>query len=293
MIRPAAAPGIGPPFERIGPAFALTPVVCAVPHAGRDYPPALHAASIVPLAMLEELEDRHADLLIATALAAGAVAIVARRARAWIDLNRGEEDLDPAQRPPAADGAADPAPASARARAGLGLLPRRVGRRDLWRVPADAADAAGRLRLIHRPYHAAIAAALDAAHARHGFAILLDCHSMPPLGRGDGPARIVLGDRHGASAGGGVSGAAAAAVTAAGLAVARNAPYAGAYTLARHGRPGSGIHALQIEIDRTLYLERDLRTPSPGVAQVAALIAGIAQAAIRAAAPDGLALAAE
>lgn len=292
-MRPAAAPGFGPPFERIGPPSALTPLVCAVPHAGRDYPPALHAVSAVPLATLEELEDRHADLLIADALAAGAVAIVARRARAWIDLNRGEEDLDPAQRPPAGGGGPDMAPASARARAGLGLLPSRVGRRDLWRVPADAADAAGRLHLVHRPYHLAIAAALDAARARHGFAILLDCHSMPPLGRRHGPARVVIGDRHGASAGGRVSAAAAAAVATAGLAVAHNAPYAGAYTLMRHGRPDGGVHALQIEIDRTLYLERDLRTPSPGVARVAALIAAIAQAAIRAAAPDGLALAAE
>ena len=182
--------GIGgpPPFLRVGPVDAATPLVLAVPHAGRHYPAALDTLRAVSRHVLEELEDRYADRLVAEAVRGGAVAIVATFARAWIDLNRGAED-------------GIGAGGSARARAGLGLIPDRLGGRPLWRQEPDAADGAVRLDRVHAPYHAAIAAALDAARARHSFAVLIDCHSMPPLRRGDTAPQIVLGDRHGTSAG--------------------------------------------------------------------------------------------
>jgi N-formylglutamate amidohydrolase len=276
-----------PWFERLGPAAAETPLVCAVPHAGRIYPPALFATSAVPQAILEQLEDRHADLLIAKAVEAGAVAIVARVARAWIDLNRGEEDLDPALRDPPGSGP----PQTARARSGLGLLPRRIGRRDLWREPPTAESAAARIATIHRPYHAAIAEALDAACRRFGHAVLIDCHSMPTLS-GARPTRIVVGDAHGRSAGKGIAAEVARAARTQGHAAALNAPYAGAHSLARHGRPAENVHALQIEVDRALYLERDMRTPSDGLKRTQSLFAALTQAAIAAAQPP-FAIAAE
>ncbi len=262
-------------------------MVCAVPHAGRYYPPALLAASAVPNALLEQLEDRHADRLIAATIELGAVAIVARVARAWIDLNRGEDDLDPALRDPPGSGP----PPSARARSGLGLLPQRIGRRELWRILPSAASAAARIASVHRPYHAAIAEALDAASRRFGYAILIDCHSMPTL-TGLRPARIVIGDGHGASAGKGVAAAVARAARELGYATALNAPYAGAHGIARHGRPGQNIHALQIEVDRALYLERDMRTVSSGLEQAHQLVASLASAAMAAVEPS-LAIAAE
>ena len=274
-------------FERLGPATAETPLVCAVPHGGRIYPPALFSVSAVPHAILEQLEDRYADLLIAKAVQSGAVAIVARVARAWIDLNRGEEDLDPALRDPPHSGP----PQTARAKSGLGLLPRRIGRRDLWREFPTPESATARIVNIHRPYHAAVATALDEACRRFGFAVLIDCHSMPPLS-GIRPARVVIGDAHGKSAGKGVGAEVARLARERGFTAALNAPYAGAHSLARHGRPADNVHALQIEIDRTLYLEGDMRVPSEGLRRAQSLFWELAQAAVAAAQPP-FAIAAE
>jgi N-formylglutamate amidohydrolase len=284
---PARLPAKSPWFERLGPRAPETPLVCAVPHGGRIYPAALLGVSAVPHGILEQLEDRHADLLIGQAIAVGAVAVVARAARAWIDLNRGEEDLDPALRDPPGSGP----PQTARARSGLGLLPQRVGRRDLWRESPTAESAAARITSIHRPYHAAVADALDAACRRFGYAVLIDCHSMPTLA-GLRPARIVIGDLHGRSAGKGVAAEVARTARGLGFAAALNAPYAGAYSLARHGRPADNIHALQIEVDRALYLEGDMRTPSDGLRRTQGLIAALARAAMTAAQPP-FAIAAE
>jgi len=282
-----APPARSPWFERLGPDTAVTPLVCAVPHGGRIYPPALFSVSAVPHAILEQLEDRYADLLIAKAVQNGAVAIVARVARAWIDLNRGEEDLDPALREPPHSGP----PQTARAKSGLGLLPRRVGRRDLWRAQPSAESAAARIRTIHQPYHAAVATALDQACRRFGYAVLIDCHSMPPL-HGIRPARVVIGDAHGKSAGKGVAAEVARAAREHGFTAAINAPYAGAHSLARHGRPAQNIHALQFEMDRSLYLERDMRVPSEGLRRTQSLFWELAQTALAAAEPP-FAIAAE
>jgi len=280
-------PARSPWFERLGPDMAATPLVCAVPHGGRIYPPALFSVSAVPHAILEQLEDRYADLLIAKAVQNNAVAVVARVARAWIDLNRGEEDLDPELRDPPHSGP----PQTARAKSGLGLLPRRVGRRDLWRQPPTAESAAARIANIHRPYHAAVAAALDQACRRFGYAVLIDCHSMPSL-TGIRPARVVIGDAHGRSAGKGIAAEVARAARNQGFTAAINAPYAGAHSLARHGRPGDNVHALQIEVDRALYLERDMRAPSDGLRRAQSLFWELAQAAMAAAQP-AFAIAAE
>lgn len=276
-------PAPGGWFERLGPSVAETPVVYAVPHAGRDYPAELIRDSAVPRAVLEGLEDRHADRLIVRAVAAGNVAIVARVARGWIDLNRGHEDLDPQLR--LTDGEAPP---SGRARAGLGLVPRRLGRRDLWRTPPDPASVARRLRDVHEPYHRAIGDALADALRRHGVAVLIDCHSMPPIAGMRQPG-IVIGDLHGRSAARHVSRAALVAIRAASLPARLNDPYAGAYSLARHGRPRIGIHALQVEVDRTLYLLPGLREPSPDAAGIAALVHRVGETSADAARAPALA----
>ena len=260
-------------FHRLGPAVPRIPVVLAVPHAGRDYPEAMLARASASRERLEALEDRHVDALIAGAVLLGATAFVATRARCWMDLNRDEREVDPAM--------VDPMPPghrllnSAKLRGGLGLIPRRVaGIGELWRGPLPADEVQSRILAHHRPYHGAIAAALAAARTRFGAVLLLDCHSMPPVSDDPGMApQVVIGDRYGRSAAPALVKQLVGLVEDAGLVVSRNTPYAGGYTLDRHGRPRAGIHAVQVEIDRTLYLEPDRRTLSAGAAPIAALLA--------------------
>jgi N-formylglutamate amidohydrolase len=269
-------------------------VILAVPHAGRTYPPALIAAAALPRHRLETLEDRFADALIADAVAAGATAFVARRARAWIDLNRDERELDPGMieastPPPQAIG-------SARVRGGLGLIPRRIaGGTDIYRRRLTTAEIEARIVGDHRPWHAALADALTAAHARFGIALLLDCHSMPPIARsGEAtPPSVVIGDRYGRAASSRLVDCLEAAARRAGLPHARNSPYAGGYSLDRHGRPTAGIHAIQIEIDRSLYLAPDLRSPGDGMPRIKAFLAMLVAALAEEALPAPPALAAE
>ncbi len=185
-------------FDRYGPDEPASPVILSVPHAGRDYPLALRAALRVPVTALIPLEDRHVDA-VAMLARGNETMLVQRVARAWIDLNRSEQERDPG----IDDGANRQAMPiqSARMRGGLGLVPRRVsGAGDIWRRRLDGDEVMARIEMDHRPYHAALAEALKRARARFGTAVLLDLHSMPPLTAAQGKARIVLGDRFGRSA---------------------------------------------------------------------------------------------
>jgi N-formylglutamate amidohydrolase len=280
-----------PPFRRLGPARPGSPVVLSVPHAGRSYSDGLLAEARLSRARLESLEDRLVDRLVWRAVEAGAVALIADSPRAEIDLNRDERELDPAMvlPRPAAEATLD----SPRTRGGLGLIPARIaGSGAIWRQRIAAAEVSRRIERIHRPYHEAIEAELKAAKARFGIAVLLDCHSMPPRGT-PGEAPVVLGDRHGDSMAGPLVEAAEGAARAAGFTVTRNAPYAGGHITERHGDPARGVHALQLELDRSLYLAPDLRTSGPGFDRVARLIAAIAEALAAAALEPTEAIAAE
>jgi N-formylglutamate amidohydrolase len=264
-------------YARLGQAGARSPLVIAVPHAGRLYPPEMLAAARLPHSALETIEDRHADLLVADAVQAGAVAIVARVARAYVDLNRDEREIDPmllGERQAPGTWLTSP-----KVTGGLGAIPSRIAAGGaVWAKPLGTDEIEARMAAAHRPYHAAIARAMDEAIAMHGIAILIDCHSMPPLtGRGTA-ARLVVGDRHGRSAESRFVTAAIDAAKREGLIVARNHPYAGGHTLDRHGIPGEGRHAIQIELDRSLYLDALLRTPTDGLARARRLIAAVAVA---------------
>ena len=281
-----------PPIRRIGPDVPALPVILSVPHAGRYYTDDLLAAARVPLEQLRLLEDRLVDRLIWRAVAAGATAIVANRPRAEIDLNRHEREMDPlAVAPPA-----PPTPfiQSARSRSGLGLIPSRLpGTGAIWHGRISGETLARRIAAIHRPFHAAVGEALAQARALFGVAILLDCHSMPPRRPMGERADLVLGDRHGTSIALPLRDAAQRAIRTAGYSVALNQPYAGGHIVQAHGRPAKGIHALQLEIDRSLYLDDALREPGPGFARMAELIASIVDALSAAALGDEEALAAE
>lgn len=243
-----------------------SPVILSVPHAGRDYPLALRAALRVPLEALVALEDRHVDRL-ARAARGNETMLIQRPARAWIDLNRAENERDP-RLDDGADGKGQAMP-SAKLRSGLGLVPRRLGRiGDLWRRRLGNDEVVARIRTDHRPYHGALAEALAAARRRFGIAVLLDVHSMPPLDT----ATVVFGDRFGRAAAGRFVHRLEAEAEAAGLRHALNSPYSGGHILDRHGAPARGIHAVQIEWSRALYLDEALLDPGSGLAPTAAVL---------------------
>lgn len=280
-----------PPFLRIGPEAPASPVVLSVPHAGRTYSNELLKAARLPREKLETLEDRLVDRLIWRAQALGCVAIVAQAPRAEIDLNRNEREIDPSMvvPPPPSRGLLQ----SARTRGGLGLVPSRIGSAgSIWHYRLPGHELARRVAEIHAPYHAALDQALREAHERFGIAILLDCHSMPPREDGAGPA-VIFGDRHGTSIAPRYLRVAIRAAEASGYVIGLNVPYAGGYITARHGRPARGIHALQLEVDRSLYLDAALRSPGEGFDRTAQLIADIAAALAAAALEPPHALAAE
>ncbi len=258
------------------PAF---PILLSVPHAGRDYPPQILEKLRVPSEELIRLEDRHADRLVQKSIAQGMTAIIAHRARAWIDLNRAENDVDN-DMVLGCDKANTYAP-SAKTRGGLGLIPRRLsGCGELWGSAHDPKDIASRISSYHAPYHHAIDACLSAMQARFGIAILLDIHSMPPLSRQHGwnPAKIVIGDRFGKSASSRYSETIMVIAKERKVDAALNHPYPGDHILTRHGKPHKNIHAIQVEIDRTLYLDELLREPSHGLSSMVSFINDIALA---------------
>ena len=259
-------------FDQYGGDDPVSPVILSVPHAGRDYPPTLIAALRVPAAALVGLEDRYVDA-VALAARGNETLLVQRRGRAWIDLNRSEHERDPR----VDTGAPPPPRASAKLRGGLGLVPLRAGAAgELWRGRFAGAEIAARIVADYRPYHARLAALLAVARARHGAAVLLDLHSMPPLGRGR--AQVVIGDRFGTSAAASLVERVEAAAAAAGLRVARNAPYAGGAVTERHGDPARGVHAIQLELDRALYLDAGLDRPGAGLPATARLVRAIVAA---------------
>lgn len=260
-------------------------ILLASPHSGTALPAGFRRTCRLPAGALRRLEDAHVGRLLAPAAQLGIPLLEATHARAAIDLNRAEDEIDTGMFEP---GLALPATRTDRVRHGYGLFPRIAGA-DLRihdsRLSAPLADRW--IATLHRPWHGAIARGLAAAHARHGHALLLDTHSMPTL-EGAGPATLVLGDRHGRSAAPMLVDWLHAAFEAAGLRVARNRPYAGAHTLDRHGRPAAGVHAVQLEFDRALYMDPASLVPHGGFASLAAAIATVL-AALRPVLPDLLA----
>ena len=281
-----------------------TPVILAVPHAGRSYPEELWKRMRKPEWSALRLEDRYVDR-IATEVArqTGAALMVAHAPRAMIDLNRASDDIDWSMvrgeggQPGAA---ARPAPDS-RARSGLGLVPRRLpGHGEIWKAPITGADLDARVSQVHRPYHRALAEGLEALRETWGAALLIDLHSMPPIHSafaGDKPPRYVIGDRFGASCEDSIVEEALRTLAGLGEPVAHNRPYEGGYVLDQHGDPARGLHAIQIELCRSSYLDRDMAELKPDYMRVADMLAQlVGKLAVRVAAlgrDDRPALAAE
>ncbi|MEI6486257.1 MAG: N-formylglutamate amidohydrolase [Sphingomonadales bacterium] len=261
------------------PALAITgeadgrwPLLLTSPHSGRHYPAALLKATRLPLRDLRRAEDGFVDALLDGI--AGVPVMAATHARCWLDLNRRADELDPAM-----FDAPLPVPAvlTERVAAGLGVLPRLAGHGlEIYARLLPAGDAEARLASLHRPWHDEIAAILGRARAVHGAALLIDCHSMPSAG-GPRPPQIVLGDCHGSSAHPAIVDLIEDHFVRLGWRVARNAPYAGGHTTRHHGQPAQGIHAVQIEIDRALYLDSQRLALHAGAVRVRAAMTALVQ----------------
>lgn len=239
-------------------------VVFASPHSGRDYPDALLRRTVLDDLSVRSSEDAYVDRLFDCAPEFGAPLLAAGAPRAYVDLNRSAEELDPALIEGVRRGGHNP-----RVTSGLGVIPRVVANgRAIYRGKLTRDEAERRIAGVWRPYHAELQRQLVEAHRNHGMAVLIDCHSMPHEAV-DGIARagvrrpdIVLGDRFGSSAAAEVVDRVEAAFVAAGLKVVRNAPFAGAYVAQHYGRPSRAQHVVQVEIDRAIYMDERAICPN-------------------------------
>lgn len=268
-----------PAFRLFGPAPSPIPIVIAVPHAGRAYPARLIERMRSPHHAALKLEDRHADRLAsAVAQQTGAALLIAHAPRAMIDLNRAIEEMDWDMlvhgAPPGRAGQA-----GRRARSGLGLVPRRLpGLGEIWTRRMEETELQARIEGIHQPYHQTLETCLRGLRDRWGAALLIDLHSMPPLGSrvpGEGAVQFVLGDRFGATCDGALCAAAFDEFARLRQRAAHNRPYAGGYVLDRHSAPARGLHAIQLEICRATYLDARLAEPGPGFDAVVAVLVSL------------------
>lgn len=270
----------------------LGPMLFASPHSGRDYPGEFLARAVLDRRAIRSSEDAFVDELFGMAPEMGAPLLAARAPRAYIDLNRASDELDPG----VIEGIAR-APHNPRISSGLGVIPRVVaGGRAIYRGKLSLAEAEMRLKRFWHPYHQALAALVEEVRADCGQAVLIDCHSMPHEAieahtrPGQPRPEVVLGDRYGATAGREVMERVEAAFAGAGLRVGRNAPFAGAYVAQAYGRPSRGVHVVQVEIDRALYMDEVRVEPLAGFEGFRELISGVVAELVQ---PPGVALAAE
>ena len=231
------------------------PVVFASPHSGRIYPAELLAAARLDPVALRRSEDGFVDELFAAAPALGAPLLAATFPRVFCDVNREPWELDPGM----FDG---PLPswvntASPRVGAGLGTIARVVATGEaVYRRKLRFAEAEARIRGLWQPYHAALAALIAETRDEYGACLLIDCHSMPTHpAQAANPPDFVLGDAHGTACAPRATRLVEEALTGMGYRVRRNDPYAGGYVTRHYGRPREGVHALQVEIARPLYMD--------------------------------------
>ncbi|MDP1874369.1 N-formylglutamate amidohydrolase [Phenylobacterium sp.] len=270
LVRRAASLGAPPP----------TPVIFASPHSGRLYPDDMMSATTLDAQAIRRSEDAFVDQLVEDAPQAGAALIIANYARAYIDVNRDAFELDPGM-------FVDELPDFARSRtarvaAGLGAIAKVVSEgQEIYARKLTFAEAQGRIDGAHRPYHAALSQLIAEAQAAHGIAILVDWHSMPSAAAraaGAGGCDMVLGDRFGAACANSLTRLAEVELEARGYRVVRNTPYAGGYTTEHYGRPARRVHALQIELNRALYLDEETLSPTADFARLKADIATLTAA---------------
>ena len=263
-----------PPFEVIEPPALTSPVVLSSPHSGRGYPERFLRSARLDPATLRRSEDAFVDDLFEPAVSLGLPLLRAHFPRAYLDLNREPYELDPRMfdgRLPAYVNTR-----SVRVAGGLGTIARVVGdSQEIYAKRLPVEEGLRRIDELHKPYHAALQDLLNRALRRFGLAVLVDCHSMPSssvTGTADPAtwrdertkADFVLGDRYGTSCARRFIDVAEGTLRSLGYVVERNKPYAGGFITEHYGRPASGFHALQIEINRGLYMDERAIARGPG-----------------------------
>ena len=267
-------------FEVRGAPGQEFPFVLSSPHSGRHYPERFLAMSRLDRNAIRRSEDSFVDELFAGAMALGAPMLAAHFPRAYLDVNREPWELDPRM-------FAEPVPPfcnirSPRVAGGLGTVPRIVGEgQDIYFRRLPLQEALSRIDGIYKPYHERLKRLLATTHARFGYAVLIDCHSMPAgirVGESGIKPDFIIGDRFGTSAAAALTDCAIETLAAMGYRVVHNKPYAGGFITEHYGRPGEGLHALQIEVNRGLYMNERNFQPTADFIRVAADIVAFARA---------------
>lgn len=264
-------------YHLVRPSTRTTSVVFASPHSGRDYPEAFLRRTVLNANEIRSSEDAFVDQLYAAAPDHGAPLLTACAPRAYLDLNRGADELDSAL----IEGVRRSSP-NPRISSGLGVIPRVVANgRQIYRGKLTLIEAHQRIARYWRPYHDQLQTLLDESANTFGEAILIDCHSMPHealanIGQpGGSRPDVVLGDRFGSAAAGAIMEQVEAAFASAGLRVARNMPFAGAFITQHYGRPSRQQHAIQVEIDRALYMDERTLEPNANFDAFKTLLGGV------------------
>ena len=263
---------LDPPFEILEPSAGSSAVIFNSPHSGRVYPRSFLAASKLDLATLRRSEDFFVDELLAGMVRRGHPVMRAHFPRCYVDVNREPYELDPRMFEGRLPSFANTR--SMRVAGGLGTVARVVGdAQEIYdrRLPVD--DALRRIETLYKPYHRALRRLFTKVHREFGAAVLIDCHSMPSAGgaKDERPrADVVLGDRYGTSCAGIVGDVIDATLRALGYAVSRNKPYAGGFITEHYGNPAAGLHAIQVELNRSLYMDEKRYARSTGFDRVAA-----------------------
>lgn len=269
---------LGSPIDILQPKRALVPLILSSPHSGQIYPPCLLRDVRLHPNQLRRLEDAFVDRLFDEAPSLGASFLHARFARAFVDANREAFELD-------AELFDEPLPAyanpnSAKAKAGLGTIPSRIAGQPIYRSKLSLDEVERRIRLAYWPYHHALQRLVDERRSRFRQVLLLDCHSMPSFsangtltsGAPGGMIDFALGDRFGSSCAPTIIQRVETFLAGKGFRVARNRPYAGGYITAHYGQPDAGIHALQIEVRRGLFIDEKTQRPHDALCEIKTII---------------------
>jgi len=267
-----------PSFDIVEPEHWRAPIIFNSPHSGSVYPEAFLSASRIDLPTLRRSEDSFMDELIGDLSAHGFPVVRVHFPRSYVDVNREPYELDPRMFSGRLPSFANTR--SMRVAGGLGTIPRVVGDgQEIYRERLAVDEALSRIETLYKPYHRALRRLIARVHQNFGTAVVVDCHSMPSIGVSrDEPRRpdIVIGDRYGTSCAPILADMVEDTMTRLGYSVGRNKPYAGGFITEHYGNPASGLHVVQLELNRAVYMDERRREKGPRFAQVAADFAALA-----------------
>jgi len=271
---------LSPPFEIVEPVECRAPIIFNSPHSGSVYPDAFLNVSRIDLTTLRRSEDSFMDELIGGLSGCGFPVVRVNFPRSYVDVNREPYELDPRMFSGRLPSFANTR--SMRVAGGLGTIPRVVGDgQEIYRERLSVDDALSRIETLYKPYHRALRRLINKVHQAFGTVVVVDCHSMPSIGMSrDEPRRpdVVIGDRYGTSCAPLLADRVEEIMGRLGYSVGRNKPYAGGFITEHYGNPASGLHTIQLELNRAVYMDERRREKGSRFAQVMADFAALAEA---------------